>query len=106
MRGAVEACLRAERPSGDYRPRAADMLAEIERLSGLVRDLRLLALADRGQLLEAAEPVDIAQLTAECCEIAGAMAEEKQIRVEAWIRNRPVTMGSPRHLRRVVLNLL
>jgi len=106
MRGAVEVCLRADRTPTDYRALAADLLAETERLSTLIRDLRLLALADRGQILEAAEVVDLAGLVSECCEIASAMAEEKQVLVEPFIRGRPMVLGSPLHLRRVVLNLL
>jgi two-component system sensor histidine kinase SenX3 len=75
-------------------------------LSTLIRDLRLLALADRGLILEAAEDVDLAGLVSECCEIASAMAEEKQVLVETLLRGRPIVLGSPLHLRRVVLNLL
>jgi signal transduction histidine kinase len=106
MRGALEVCVRADRTAAEYRTLAADLLAETERLSTLIRDLRLLALADRGQTLEAAEVVDLAGLVSECCEIAGAMAEEKQVPVETLLRGRPLVLGSPLHLRRVVLNLL
>ena len=106
MRGAVEVCLRADRPATEYRTLAGDLLAETERLSVLIRDLRLLALADRDQILEVAESVDLAGLVSECCDIASAMAEEKQIRVETKARARPVVLGSQLHLRRVVLNLL
>lgn len=106
MRGAVEMCLRADRTPAEYRALATDLLADTERLSTLIRDLRLLALADRGHMLEAAETVDLAGLVSECCEIASAMAEEKRIVVETFIRGRPLVLGSPLHLRRVVLNLL
>jgi len=106
MRGAVELCLRADGTAAEYRTLAADLLAETERLSTLIRDLRLLALADRGQMLETAEVVDLAGLVSECCEIASAMAEEKQVVVETFVRGRPMVPGSPLHLRRVVLNLL
>ncbi len=105
MRGAVEVCLRADRTAAEYRTLAADVLAEIERLSTLIRDLRLLALADRGQMQEA-EVVDLAGLVSECCEIASAIAEERQVVVETLVRGRPLVLGSPLHLRRVVLNLL
>jgi len=106
MRGAAEICLRADRPPTEYRTLAADLLAETERLSTLVRDLRLLALAEQGQILEEVEAVDLAGLVSECCEIASATAEEKQVLVETFMRGRPMVLGSPLHLRRVVLNLL
>lgn len=106
MHGAVEVCLRAERAPSEYRTLAADLLAETERLSALIRDLRLLALADRDQIPEVAESVDLAGLVSECCDIASAMAEEKQVRVQTRIRGQPMVLGSALHLRRVVLNLL
>lgn len=106
MRGAVEMCTRAERSPAEYRALAADVLAETERLSTLIRDLRLLALADRGEIQATGDVVDLAALALECCEIANAMAEEKDIRVETSIRGRPAVLGSPLHLRRIVLNLL
>lgn len=106
MRGAVEVSLRADRSAAEYRALAADLLAETERLSALVRDLRLLASADREQMVAAAEAVDLAGLVSDCCEIAAAMAEERQVSVEARIRGRPLVLGSSLHLRRVALNLL
>ncbi len=105
MRAIVEMCLRTGRDAASYRAMAEDLLAEIERLSALVRDLRLLALAEAGHLLVGAEPIDLAELAAECCEIARAVAEEKQIAVELLVEARPLVHGSPIHLRRVLLNL-
>lgn len=105
MRGVVEACLRDDGRARNYAPVAADLLTEIERLSELVRDLRLLALAEAGHLLETAVPIDLAALAGECCEIAQAIAEEKQIAVSVDVRDRPMVSGSALHLRRVVLNL-
>lgn len=105
MRAAVELCLKGERAPEDYRDMAVDLLAEIERLSALIRDLRLLALAEAGHLLANPELVDLAAVASECCEIARTIAEEKQIRIETVIDARPLVRGSALHLRRVVLNL-
>ncbi len=105
MRAAVELCLKGERQADHYRDMAVDLLAEIERLSALIRDLRLLALADAGHLISSPEPVDLAAVVADCCEIARTIAEEKQIHIETTLEARPVVRGSALHLRRVVLNL-
>ncbi len=105
MRAAVELCLKGERQAGDYRDMAVDLLAEIERLSALIRDLRLLALAEAGHLLASPELVDLAAVAADCCEIARTIAEEKQIRIATDLAARPLVRGSALHLRRVVLNL-
>ncbi len=105
MRAAVETCLRGQRTAEHYQAMAADLLAEIERLSMLIRDLRLLALADAGRLVARAEPVDLSEVATECCEVARAIAEEKQIRIECLVEARPWVAGSGLHLRRAVLNL-
>jgi signal transduction histidine kinase len=105
MRAIVEMCLRADRDAASYRAMAEDLLTEIERLSALVRDLRLLALAEAGHLLTDLEPVDLATLAEECCEIARAVAEDQQIALLVEVDARPLVQGSALHLRRVLLNL-
>lgn len=105
MRAAIETCLREERPRDEYQAMGADVLGEIERLSVLVRDLRLLALAEAGRLVTTADAIDLAGITAECCEVARAIAEEKHIQIECRFEARPVLIGSALHLRRAVLNL-
>jgi signal transduction histidine kinase len=105
MRAAVELCLKGERQAGDYRDMAVDLLAEIERLSALIRDLRLLALADAGHLVANPELVDLAAIASDCCEIARSIAEDRAIRIETRIDAHPIVRGSALHLRRVVLNL-
>ena len=105
MRGIVEASLRHPQRGGDDLHAAQDLLAEIERCSTLVRDLRLLALAEGGQVVTAGDMVDLSTVTRECSEIARAIAEEKEIRVETRVDHRPVIVGSALHLRRVILNL-
>ena len=82
-----------------------DLLAEIERCSAMVRDLKLLALAEAGQVVSGGEVMDLGTVTQECSEIARAIAEDKNIRVETRIDVRPRVIGSALHLRRVILNL-
>jgi len=106
MRSALEMCLLDHHGGLDPRGLASDLLLEVEHMSALVRDLRLLALAQGGHLLDGAEPLDLAEVTEESCEIAEVLAEEKRIRVELIGRARPVVRGSALHLRRVLLNLL
>jgi len=105
MRGIVEASLRQPRRGADDPRAAEDLLAEIERCTTLVRDLRLLALAEGGQVVSAGDLVDVGAVTRECTEIARAIAEEKEILVETRVDHEPVIVGSALHLRRVILNL-
>lgn len=103
MRSAVERCLAA--PPAEARRLAGDLLGELDELSALVRDLRLLALAEAGRLVDTREPVGLAPLAGECAEIARAIGEERGIAVETIVRAEPIVSGSTLHLRRAILNL-
>ena len=105
MRAAVESCLLDPATSESHARMAEDLLAEIDRCSAVIRDLRLLALADAGGLLTSAETVDLAALVSECLEVARTLAEPVHVGVELESRDRPRVRGSALHLRRVVLNL-
>ena len=105
MRGIVDGCVRKARGVADYQTMTSDLLAEIDRCSRLVRDLRLLALAEARQAVTAGDLVELSRVTHECSEIARAIAEDKAIQVETHEDDRPIIVGSALHLRRVILNL-
>jgi len=106
MRALVESRVRATpSPPGETQDDLErDLLAEIERLSRLVSDLRLIALAESGQLLNGAERLSLGGLAAECCEIARAVGETREVDVTAELAEAHV-VGSALHLRRAVLNV-
>src|SRR5436190_9265256 len=101
MRSAVELFHRDDCDPARAHSVAEDVLAELDRLSELIRDLRLLALADAGRLIDTSQPVDLMKVTTECAEIARAMAEEKHIHVGTRLTGRAVVTGSALHLRRL-----
>lgn len=106
MRAAVEVTLKQDRGTAAWPDMAVDVLAEIDRLSALVKDLRLLALADAGYLLAKPAAVDVAAVASDCCEIARLVAAERQVTIDLQILDRPTIQGSALHLRRVFLNLV
>jgi signal transduction histidine kinase len=105
MRFAIEAAQRGDRPAERYRQITDDLLAEVDRLSTLVRDLRLLAIAGAGQLIVQAERFDLSELVQQCCEIARAVADMESITIDEHIIPGFTATGSALHLRRVILNL-
>jgi signal transduction histidine kinase len=104
MRAAVDVSLRTP-ASLDYQDVASGLLTDLDRLSTLVRDLRLLALADAGHLLDTMEAVDLTAVVGECCDIVRAIAEPRRITISVDILSRLVITGSSLHLRRALLNL-
>ena len=105
MRFAIEAAQRSDRPAERYREIADDLLSEIDRLSTLIRDLRLLAMAGAGQLIARPEQFELGDVVQQCCEIARAVADSKQIDIAERIVPGLTISGSALHLRRVILNL-
>lgn len=106
IRGTLEMGLRAGASAEEWRGHAVDLLDDVDRLSELVRDLGLIALAEAGHLLDERERVPLAELVQDCSEMVSAVGDAQQIRVETTALDSVVVSGSSRHLRRVVLNLL
>ncbi len=106
MRAAVDLCLAGGPNAPSVNVIAFDLLVEIERLSVLVRDLRLLALADGGHLLDRTESVDLNAIVNECRDIAHAVAEPNNIVVSADILAPMTVTGSAQHLQRALLNVV
>jgi len=77
----------------------------VDRLSTLVRDLRLLAIAGAGQLIGQPEHFDLGEVVQQCCEIARAVADSREIEIDEQVLSHVLATGSALHLRRVVLNL-
>jgi heavy metal sensor kinase len=106
LRTAVEVCGCGGRTDAECHAVAADLAAELDRMSTLIRDLRLLALADAGHLLDRVETIDVAALVRDCCEIVRAIAEPKGIVVSLDLFGEPAVRGCALHLRRALLNLM
>jgi signal transduction histidine kinase len=105
MRAALEVGLGDELSVTDYRTLAGELVGDLDRLSALVRDLRLLAMADAGHLLDHVEMVDLGAVVQDCCDIVRAIAEPREI-VVSLDGIEPVTVkGSTLHLRRALLNI-
>jgi len=105
MRFAIEAAQRSNRPAEKYQQIADDLLSEVDRLSTLVRDLRLLAIAGAGQLIGQPEHFDLGDVVQQCCEIARAVADSREIEIDEQVLSHVLATGSALHLRRVILNL-
>jgi len=106
LRTAIEVCVCGGRPEGGCEGVSADLAAELDRLSTLVRDLRLLALADAGHLLDRVDTVDMTTVVKECCDIVRAIAEPKDIAVSLDVLAETAVSGSALHVRRALLNLM
>ncbi len=107
LRTTAELALRRQRSETEYREALTQILSELERTSGLVEDLMVLARADSGSGGMRFEPMDVIVSIREACEQGRVLAESKQIEFEASMPEAAVEIeGDCRAVRRVFLILI
>jgi heavy metal sensor kinase len=106
MRTTAELALRKQRSEADYRDALARILSELERTSGLVEDLLLLARADSASGMRF-ERINLTETVQDACEQGSVLAEEKQVAFD-WHAPDPLIemRGDSPALRRVLLCLI
>ena len=82
----------------------ASSIEEYERLSRMISDMLLIALADEGQLMPHCERLDLSRLLGGLIEFHGLAAEEKGVSLS--LEGEAVVMGDALMIRRAISNLL
>ncbi len=106
MRAALDACLAEQARPETWRGIADDLVGDVEQLSALVRDLRLLSLADAGRLVNDLEAVNLGALVIESGELVRAATEPKQVTITVDVVGDVTVPAQPLHLRRALFNVL
>ncbi len=107
MRAALDSCISDERAGVEaFRAVADDLVGSLEQLSALVRDLRLLALADAGHLVHDVAAADLGALAVECCEVVRAATEPKPVTITVDVVGSVTAPVNALHLRRALFNLV
>jgi two-component system OmpR family sensor kinase/two-component system sensor histidine kinase BaeS len=105
LQGQLEALLDGVLPLAPEQ--IAQVHDEVRHLARLVEDLRLLALAEAGQLRLERGPVDLRSLIEEAADRIALQAAEKGIRLEVHLpEGLPPAWGDEGRLRQVLMNLL
>jgi signal transduction histidine kinase len=106
MRAALDTCIADEHANAEtFRGVADTLVLELEHLSALIRDLRLLALADAGRLVEQTERVDLGALVVDCCEVVRAATETRRVTMTVDLVGEVAVDANALHLRRAFFNL-
>ena len=107
MRTTAELALRRERSVPEYREALSQVLAELERTSGLVENLMLLARADSGGELLHKQAIDLAESVREACAQGRMLAQGRDVHFEANVAPQRISVqGDSQALRRVFLILI
>jgi len=106
MRAALDTCLATDGGADGYRAVADDLLSDVEQLSALIRDLRLLAIADAGRLVNDVESIDLGALVVDACEVVRAATEPKRVTITVDVVGDVVVAANTLHLRRALFNVV
>jgi heavy metal sensor kinase len=107
MRTRAELSLRKARSADEYRDVIAEVLAELEKTSGLIEQLMFLARADSGAETLHFSATNVAEVLREACHQGSALAEAKQIAFQEQISGDSLWIqGDASSLRRLFLILI
>ena len=107
MRTRAELSLRKARSTDEYRDVIAEVLAELEKTSGLIEQLMFLARADSGAETPHFAATNVTEVLREACHQGSALAEAKQIAFEQNISTDSLWIqGDASSLRRLFLILI
>jgi heavy metal sensor kinase len=107
MRTRAELSLRKARSAEEYRDVIAEVLAELEKTSGLIEQLMFLARADSGAETLHFTATNVAEVVREACHQGAALAEAKQIAFQERVPIGPMWIqGDATSLRRLFLILI
>jgi len=107
MRTRAELSLRKARSAEEYRDVIAEVLAELEKTSGLIEQLMFLARADSGAETLHFSATNVAEVLREACHQGSALAEAKQIAFQEQISEDSLWIqGDAGSLRRLFLILI
>ncbi len=107
MRTRAELSLRKARSADEYRDVIAEVLAELEKTSGLIEQLMFLARADSGAETLHFSATNVAEVLREACHQGSALAEAKQVAFQEQIPGGSMWIqGDASSLRRLFLILI
>jgi len=101
----IETALAKPQLSIDERNRLGSQLDEIQRLTGIVESLALLARSNSGQMKYSQEPVPFHEIVRDTAEDAVALARPKQVSVKVEKLDEGWVLGDRNRLRQMLLNL-
>ena len=103
----AELALRRARMPESYRESLHEVVAETERMTQLVEDLLLLARSDTDVASMPLAGIDVREVLRDVCVEVRGLAENREIRVNAWLGDEPaVISGNRPALHRLFLALL
>jgi len=106
LRVAIDVALSRERTGEEYRRSLAALSEAVERLTGVVDDLLLLARADAGSLPLEREPLRLDELVADVAAALEPLAEARGVRLAAETPAAVTVAGDERWLRQMLYNLI
>ncbi len=106
MRGAAEVTLATGRTLAEYEQMAAGTVEDCDRLLDLINTMLLISRTEAGIDRPACEPLDLAAMVREACELFLPLAEDAGLTLTCETRGAPGVAGDRSMLQRLVANLM
>ncbi len=106
IRGGAEIALTTAESVADYQEMAASTIDECDRLLETVNTLLMISRTEAGVAAGSHEPLDLAQLVADVCELFAPLAEDRGISLTRRTPGTCTVSGDSRLLQRAVANLV
>jgi heavy metal sensor kinase len=106
IRGMAEIALTTDRTPAEYEAMAAGAIEECDRLLVIINTMLMISKTEAGVEKPARDTIDLADLVQESCELFGATAEDRGLKLSCAVPDRCVIVGDARMLQRLLANLL
>lgn len=106
IRGTAEVTLTTARSLSEYEAMAASAIEECDRLLSMINTMLTISRTEAGVEKPLREPVDLASLVREACELFGTLAEDRGVSLTCRAPGQETLYGDTRMLQRLIANLL
>jgi signal transduction histidine kinase len=107
IRGVAETALQSQAPIETYQEAGGRIITECDRLIGIINTMLDIAEMDSGTAKLPDNPVDVAVVVKDACELFHPVAEDKAVELQLKNNSEPlVVRGSREGLQRVVANII
>jgi heavy metal sensor kinase len=106
IRGNAEVTLTTGKTLAEYEALAAGTVEECDRLLEMINTMLMISRAEAGVERPVREPIDLAALLKEACELFGSAAEDKGLTLTCSVPGRCDLAGDTRMIQRMIANLI
>ncbi len=106
IRGIAEVTLTTGKSREEFEEMAASAIEECDRLLAMINTMLMISKTEAGVEMPAHDPIDLALLVREACELFGTTAEDRGVTLTCHLPEKCDLLGDAPMIRRLIANLL